>query len=70
MSADVVAVAPDTTVRQIANIFETRAIRRVPVVADGALVGIVSRADVIRALAAGAAAQSHPSLNDRQIRNL
>ena len=70
MSANVVAVAPDTTVRQIANIFETRGIRRVPVVDNGALVGIVSRADLIRALATGAGAQRHPSLSDRQIGDL
>ena len=69
MSADVVAIAPDTTVRQIANIFERRGIRRVPVIDNGALVGIVSRADVIRALAAGSAAQRNPSLDDRKIRD-
>lgn len=37
--------------RQIASIFEARHIRRVPVLRDKQLVGIVTRADLIRALA-------------------
>ena len=51
MSDEVVAVAPTTPLAEIANILETRHIKRVPVVEDGRLVGIVSRANLVQALA-------------------
>jgi CBS domain-containing protein len=50
-------------------LLETKRIKRVPVVRDGKLVGIVSRANLVRALAA---AKSEPATNadndDRTIR--
>ena len=42
MTPQVFAVTPETEVAQIADLFETRGIRRVPVLADGVVVGIVS----------------------------
>jgi CBS domain-containing protein len=51
MSRHVVPVAEDTPVRQLASIFAARHIRRVPVLRDKQLVGIVTRADLILALA-------------------
>ena len=69
MTTHVVAVAPGTTLRQIADLFETRQIHRVPVVVDGMVVGIVSRADLVRALASMPAV-SGDRLTDRRIRDL
>jgi len=42
---------PATPIADIADILESRHIKRVPVVANGTLVGIVSPANLIQALA-------------------
>jgi CBS domain-containing protein len=55
MSRDVVSVTPLAPLGEIADLMETRRIKRVPVVHDGKLVGIVSRADLLRVLASGGA---------------
>jgi osmotically-inducible protein OsmY len=47
----VVTAAPDTPLSTIADLLEKNAIKRVPIVADGKLVGIVSRANLLQALA-------------------
>lgn len=52
MTRSVVSVAPDLHVAMAALLIDRRGIRRVPVVAGGKVVGIVSRADLVRALAA------------------
>lgn len=51
MTRDVVTVAPDTAVAEIATLLESHGIKRVPVMRDGQLVGIVSRANLVQALA-------------------
>ena len=51
MSAPVVTVNELTDVREIADLLSTYRIKRVPVVRDGRIVGIVSRADIIKSLA-------------------
>ena len=55
MTRRVVSVAPDTELADIADLLEKRAIKRVPVLQNGRLVGIVSRHDMIAALAKPAA---------------
>jgi len=50
MTAPVVTVEEDTPLREVAAIMVRRKINRVPVVRDGRVVGIVSRADILRAL--------------------
>jgi CBS domain-containing protein len=52
MSGPLVTVTEDTDVSQIARLFAIHHIKRVPVVRDGRVVGIVSRADLLRAVAA------------------
>jgi CBS domain-containing protein len=55
MTRDVVNVSELATLGEIADLMEARRIKRVPVVHDGKLVGIVSRADLLRVLASGGA---------------
>jgi CBS domain-containing protein len=50
MSSGVVSVTPETGAGEIARLFYER-IKRVPVVRDGKLVGLVSRGDLLQALA-------------------
>lgn len=51
MSPDVATVAETTPARAIASLMHARHIKRVPVLRDGKLVGVVARSDLIRALA-------------------
>jgi len=51
MKSDVISVTEETTVADIAILLETNRIKRVPVLRDDRLVGIVSRANLVRALA-------------------
>ena len=59
MSAPVVAVAEQTDANEIASLLNAYRVKRVPVVRDGRVVGIVSRADLLRLLAAPGAKTSH-----------
>jgi CBS-domain-containing membrane protein len=52
MTRHVVSVTEDTPVGNIASLLERQRIKRVPVMREGRIVGIVSRADLLRALAA------------------
>ena len=47
MTAEVVAIGPDDTVEDLAELMVKRRLNPVPVVENGSLVGIVSRADLI-----------------------
>jgi CBS domain-containing protein len=47
MSAPLIFVAPDTPVGEIAAVLQSRRIKRLPVLLDGRLVGIVSRTDLL-----------------------
>lgn len=51
MTPNVISVAATTDLADIAMLLETKRVKRVPVVEDGRLVGIVSRANLVRALA-------------------
>jgi CBS domain-containing protein len=51
MTRDVISVTDATPVADIAVLLETHRIKRVPVLRDGRLAGIVSRANLVRALA-------------------
>ena len=57
MSAPLVTITEDTEVSEIARLLAIHHIKRVPVVRDGRVVGIVSRADLLRVVASG---QSNP----------
>ncbi|WP_424139691.1 CBS domain-containing protein [Roseomonas chloroacetimidivorans] len=47
MTSSVVTVGPDTTVEECARIMEQHAIKRLPVVSEDRLVGIISRSDLL-----------------------
>ena len=69
MTRDVVTVSPDTPLATIANLLEKNAIKRVPVVTDGKVVGIVSRANLLQALASrGAPVAPVAAVDDARIR--
>lgn len=49
MTSDVVTASPDDSALELSRIMTERRIRHLPVVADGALVGIVSIGDMVKA---------------------
>jgi len=51
MTREVISVSDTTDLADIATLLETKRIKRVPVLRDGKLAGIVSRANLVRALA-------------------
>ena len=67
MSRDVVTAAPETPLHEIAGMMERHSIKRIPIVANGQLVGIVSRANLVQAVASARKALEVP-LSDRTIR--
>jgi CBS domain-containing protein len=52
MTRDVITVTETTELGEVAILLETKRVKRVPVVRDGKVIGIVSRANLVRALAA------------------
>jgi CBS domain-containing protein len=68
MTRSVISVKEDTPVAEIASLLEKNRIKRVPVVRDGRPIGIVSRANLIQALAARSTAAPAVSADDRTIR--
>ena len=68
MTRDVVTVDDTTPLAEITRLLETRRIKRLPVLRDGRLVGVVSRRDLLRALASRLNAPP-ASAEDRAIRD-
>jgi CBS domain-containing protein len=73
MTRDVAVVAPSHELAVVVGLMEKHRIRRVPVVERGKLVGIVSRADLVRALVQSltqeADAHAHEVVADETIRD-
>jgi CBS domain-containing protein len=70
MTREVISVNETTELADVAMLLETNGIKRVPVINDGTLVGIISRANLVRALAATESAASTVLDSDEQmIRN-
>lgn len=67
MSANLVSVPETASVEEVARLMEQHHVRRVPVVQDGRLVGIVSRADLLRAILRPTAAPEAAARDDREI---
>ena len=68
MTREVVSVAADTPLDEIVALMERHRIKRVPVLDDGMLVGIVSRADLLALLARALDAQAAAAASDEDIR--
>ena len=68
MTRDVVSVDPDTELAEIATLLEKRRIKRVPVLSEGDLVGIVSRANLVQAIATARPTSSRVAPVDSAIR--
>ena len=70
MSTDLVNIAADTPLDEVVGLMERRRIKRVPVVEGDALIGIVSRADLLRSLLGVLDAQPAESRRDEEILEL
>jgi CBS domain-containing protein len=69
MTPDVIAVDVETPLHEIATLLESRRIKRVPVLRDNKLAGIVSRSNLLQALASSAVDEpGKVSATDREIR--
>ncbi|WOJ88139.1 CBS domain-containing protein [Methylocapsa polymorpha] len=68
MSDHVVSAGEDASLAELAGILERNRIKRVPILKDGKLVGIVSRSNLIQALASAPPAPADDQLADRGIR--
>lgn len=68
MTREVVTVDAATSIAEVAHLLETRHIKRVPVTRDGRLVGIVSRRNLLQALATSLGV-APPDADDRTIRD-
>jgi CBS domain-containing protein len=68
MTHEVITVADTTPIAVVAQLLETRRIKRVPVMRNGRLVGIVSRRNLIQALASKLSAEP-VATDDRTIRD-
>ena len=67
MTRNVVTVTPDAPLNEVARLLEKHGIKRVPIVRDGQLVGIVSRANLVQAVASSGSKLEIP-LSDASIR--
>jgi CBS domain-containing protein len=68
MSREIVSVTPDAPLVEIVEVMERRRIKRVPVIENGALLGMVSRIDLLAALARALDAPQVPAGSDDAIR--
>ena len=64
MSKKVVSIDEETPVEQIAHLMMTQHVKRVPVMRGDQLVGIVSRADIVSAIARGEHVAIHTPVYD------
>jgi CBS domain-containing protein len=70
MTRPVITVKPDTPLAEVASLFEKHQIKRVPVVKEGKIVGIVSRANLVQALVIlGTGIKESASVNDSILRD-
>jgi CBS domain-containing protein len=68
MTRNVVTATPDAPLNEIARLLEKHAVKRIPIVGDGQLVGIVSRANLVQAVASSGSKLEIP-VSDATIRD-
>ena len=64
MSKKIISIAEETAVEEIARLMMTEKIKRVPVMRGDNVVGIVSRADIVSAIARGEHVAIHTPIYD------
>jgi CBS domain-containing protein len=64
MSKNIISVTEETAVEDIAKLMTTHRIRRLPVMRGSEVVGIVSRADIVNAIALGKHVAIHTPVYD------
>lgn len=70
MTSSAIVASPDTELSEIASLMERNGIKRLPIVEEGRLVGLVSRADLLRAFAERSnVAPPAQEIADEQIRS-
>jgi CBS domain-containing protein len=69
MTKEVVVAKPDTPLRDIARLLESNRIKRVPVVEGDLVVGVVSRANLLQALASAKPRASGAQPSDSELRD-
>ncbi|MGA1859186.1 CBS domain-containing protein [Azospirillum sp. 11R-A] len=69
MTAHVTTVDENASPEEVVRVMETRRIKRVPVVSRGALVGIISRANLLRALASVSPETPAAAADDRDLKD-
>lgn len=70
MTTEIASITEDTPIEQAAKLLEEKNIRRVPVLRDGKLVGVVSRSDLVRALLAAPGSLGEHAPDERIRRSL
>lgn len=68
MTTEVVSVGEDATLQDVVALMERHRIKRLPVVGDTGLIGMISRADLLRALVRSAHQPRSPAATDERIR--
>jgi CBS domain-containing protein len=68
MTRDPLTITEDTTLEEIATSMETNGVKRLPVMREGKLVGIVSRANLLQAVASLSREIPDPTADDDHIR--
>jgi CBS domain-containing protein len=68
MTRDVVTVTEDASLEEVARLMERHCIKRVPVLRDAEVIGVVSRANFLRALIVGSPKPASAAASDGAIR--
>lgn len=69
MSRNVISVAPQTPLTDVVAMMESRRIKRLPVLEQGRLIGIISRANLLDALVRLLPSAPSSAVSDREIRD-
>jgi CBS domain-containing protein len=69
MTHSVITAAPETPLHEIAGLMEKNAIKRLPILENGQLVGIVSRANLLQAVASARQLLEEATPSDKAIRD-
>lgn len=68
MTKEVVTAGPDATLRELVDLMEQHGVKRIPIVRDGALVGVVSRSDLLCVLLSREPKRPLPQPSDTALR--